>query len=54
MRVFESDVVLGYYVSAYGFLFTGFAGLNLLRPAFTNWCQAMAILKMLGVPSCKH
>ena len=48
------SVALGYYVSPYWYLFTGFVGLNLLQSAFTNWCPAMAILKMLGVPGCKH
>jgi hypothetical protein len=48
------SVALGYYVSPYWFLFTGFVGLNLFQSAFTNWCPAMSILKMLGVPACKH
>ena len=48
------SLALGYYVSPYWFLFTGFVGLNLFQSAFTNWCPAMSILKMLGVPSCKH
>jgi len=48
------SVALGYYVSTYWFLFTGFVGLNLFQSAFTNWCPAMSILKMFGVPACKH
>ena len=42
------SVALGYWVSPYWFLFTGFVGLNLLQSAFTRWCPAMAILRRLG------
>ena len=43
------SVGLGYYVSPYWFLFTGFVGLNLMQSAFTNWCLMMVILRKLGV-----
>lgn len=43
------SVALGYYVSPYWFLFTGFVGLNLFQSAFTNWCPMMAILRKAGV-----
>ncbi|HEY4364148.1 MAG TPA: DUF2892 domain-containing protein [Bryobacteraceae bacterium] len=43
------SVALGYWVSPYWFLFTGFVGLNLLQSAFTNWCPMMSILRKLGV-----
>jgi hypothetical protein len=42
-------VALGYWVSPYWFLMTGFVGLNLLQSGFTNWCPMMAILRKLGV-----
>jgi hypothetical protein len=45
------SVALGYYVSPYWFLFTGFVGLNLMQSAFTNWCLMMTILRKLGVRS---
>ena len=43
-------VALGYWVSPYWFLFTGFVGLNLFQSAFTNWCPMMNILRKLGAP----
>ncbi len=43
------SLALGYWVSSYWFLFTGFVGLNLLQSAFTNWCPMMTILRKLGV-----
>jgi hypothetical protein len=45
------SVALGYYVSPYWFLFTGFVGLNLIQSAFTNWCPMMTFLRKLGVKS---
>ena len=44
------SVALGYWVSPYCYLFTGFVGLNLFQSAFTNWCPMMTILQKLGVP----
>ena len=43
------SVALGYYVSPYYLLFTGFVGLNLLQSAFTNWCPMMTILRKAGL-----
>jgi len=43
-------VALGYWVSPWWFLFTGFVGLNLFQSAFTNWCPAMAIFRWMGLP----
>lgn len=43
-----ATVALGYWVSPYWFLFTGFVGLNLFQSAFTNWCPMMSILRKLG------
>ena len=44
-----ATVALGYWVSPYWFLFTGFVGLNLFQSAFTNWCPMMSFLRKLGV-----
>ena len=41
-------VVLGYYVSPYFLIFTGFVGLNLLQSAFSGWCPMMTFLRWLG------
>lgn len=46
------SVALGYWVHPGFFAFTAFVGLNLFQSAFTNWCPAMAIFRMLGLPSC--
>jgi hypothetical protein len=43
------SLALGYWVSPYWFLFTGFVGLNLFQSAFTKWCPMMAILRKAGV-----
>jgi len=42
-------VALGYWVSPYWLLFTGFVGLNLFQSAFTNRCPMMTFLRKLGV-----
>ena len=46
------SVTLGYYVHPAWFLLTGFAGLNLLQSAFTNWCPMVWILARLGLAPC--
>ena len=43
------SVALGYWVSPYWFLFTGFVGLNLFQSAFSDWCPMMTFLRKLGV-----
>ena len=45
------SVALAVYVSKNWLWLTGFVGLNLLQSSLTNWCPAMAILKMLGLRS---
>jgi hypothetical protein len=40
---------LGYFLSPYWFLFTGFVALNLLQSAFTGWCPMETFLGKLGV-----
>ena len=46
-----ATLLLGYYVSAKWFLFTGFVAVNLIQSAFTTWCPMMAVLHKLGVRS---
>lgn len=50
------SLALGYWVSAYFYLFTAFVGLNLLQSGFSNWCPMMSILRALRVPdvACSH
>jgi hypothetical protein len=43
-----ASLALGYYVSPYWYLFTGFVGINLLQSGITNWCPMITILKKLG------
>jgi hypothetical protein len=43
-----ASLLLGYLVSPYWFLFTGFVALNLIQSALTNWCPMMTILRSLG------
>ena len=42
------SVLLGYYVSPYWFLLTGFAGLNMFQSAFTGFCPAAIVFRLLG------
>ncbi len=44
-----ASVALGYWVTPYWYLLTGFVGLNLFQSAFTNWCPMMTILRKAGV-----
>ena len=46
-----ASVALGYWVSAYFFLFTAFVGLNLFQSGLTDWCPMMTFLRLLGVPA---
>ena len=48
------SLALGYWVSPYWHLFTGFVGLNLFQSAFTNWCPMIAILRKFGVKSAEE
>jgi hypothetical protein len=44
-----ASLALAYYVSPYWYLLTAFVGLNLLQSAFTNWCPAMAVFRVMGL-----
>lgn len=46
-----ASMALGYWVSPYWYLFTGFVGLNLFQSGITNWCPMMALLKAFGLKS---
>ncbi|HEY0851391.1 MAG TPA: DUF2892 domain-containing protein [Bradyrhizobium sp.] len=41
-------LALGYYVNAYWYLLTAFAGLNMLQASFTGFCPAAKAFKKLG------
>ena len=42
------SVALGYFISPYFYLFTGFVGLNLMQSAFSGWCPMMTFLRWMG------
>jgi hypothetical protein len=42
------SLALGYYVSAYWFLLTAFAGLNMIQASMTGFCPAALVFKKLG------
>ena len=48
------SLTLAHYFSLYWLWLTVFVGLNLLQSAFTDWCPAMAIFRVMGLksPSC--
>lgn len=43
------SLALAHYVSNYWLWLTVFVGLNLLQSAFTNWCPAMSIFRIMGM-----
>ena len=47
------SLALGFWVSAYWFLLTGFVGLNLLQASFTGFCPLALVLRRIGVQSGK-
>jgi hypothetical protein len=46
------SVLLTLLHSPYWIALTGFAGLNLLQSAFTNWCPMVWLLARLGLRPC--
>lgn len=40
---------LGYYVNAYWYLLTAFAGLNMIQASITGFCPAAMVFKKLGL-----
>jgi len=50
-----ASVALGWWVSAYFFLFTAFVGANLFQSALSGWCLMEDILsKFFGVKKCEE
>ena len=43
------SLALAHFVTLYWLWLTVFVGLNLLQSAFTNWCPAMSILRVMGL-----
>ncbi len=41
------SLALGYFVSPYWLLLTAFVGLNMLQSAFTGFCPAKNVLRMV-------
>lgn len=48
------SLALGYWVSAWFFLFTAFVGANLLQSSLTRWCLMEVILAKCGVKRCNE
>jgi len=44
-----ASLALAHFFSDYWLWLTAFVGLNLLQSAFTNWCPAMVILRVMGL-----
>ena len=44
-----ASLALGYWVHEAWFLLTAFAGLNMFQAAFTGFCPAARLFKLLGV-----
>ena len=45
------SLALGFYVSPYWYLLTGFVGLNLMQASLTGFCPAAKVFKLLGAKS---
>jgi hypothetical protein len=45
------SLTLGWFVSPYWLLLTAFAGANLFQAAFTGFCPAAIVFRMLGLKS---
>ena len=43
------SLALAHFSSLYWLWLTVFVGANLLQSAFTNWCPAMNILRVMGL-----
>lgn len=44
-----ASVLLGYFVSPWWLLLTGFAGINMLQASVTGFCPAAMVFKKLGL-----
>ncbi len=45
------SLALAHFVSPYWMLLTAFVGLNLLQAAFTGFCPAATVFRLLGLKS---
>ena len=45
------SLALGYFHSPYWFLLTAFVGLNMFQSAFTGFCPARNVLRLMGLKS---
>ena len=43
------SLALAHFISLHWLWLTAFVGLNLLQSAFTNWCPAMTIFRIMGL-----
>jgi hypothetical protein len=43
------SLALGFYISPYWYLLTGFVGLNLMQASLTGFCPAAILLRKLGI-----
>lgn len=48
------SLILFFFHSKYWIILTFAVGFNLLQSAFTNWCPAKSVLKLLGLKSCEE
>ncbi|MGA7159022.1 MAG: DUF2892 domain-containing protein [Acidobacteriaceae bacterium] len=48
--VILGSVALAHWVSPDWLWLTALVGLNLFQSAFTNWCPAMVVLRMMKLP----
>jgi hypothetical protein len=46
------SVALGWFVSPWWYLFTGFVGINLLQSSFTGFCPLERVLGRFGLFGC--
>ena len=47
------SVALGWFVSPWWYLFTGFVGMHLLQSSFTGFCPLERVLGRLGLFGCR-
>ena len=46
-----ASLAIGYWVTPWAFLFTGFVGLNMFQAAFTGFCPAAIVFAKCGMKS---
>lgn len=48
------SLALAHYHNPNWLWFSAFIGVNLLQSAFTKWCPAMTIFRMMGLPESRE